>query len=145
METTKSQKIHKFEKIIKAFSRENFYRQFQQEYQRAQLDVTRCFFLQFFVRQVRWSVTPNILGFNKLLQIVVLPIYCHSKKLLSQSLFTLLYVQRLFNMSCCQSVLQSNYTLYTSFCIISNTNFQNQFGNINLMMIFQTERNAQFQ
>ena len=33
--------------------------------------------------------------------------------------------------SCCQSVLLSNYTLYTSFCTISNTNFQNQFCNIN--------------
>ena len=29
-----------------------------QEYQKAQLDVAQCFFLQFFVRQVRWSVTP---------------------------------------------------------------------------------------
>ena len=29
--------------------------------------------------------------------------------------------------SCCQSILLSNYTLYTSFCTISNTNFQIQF------------------
>ena len=32
--------------------------------------------------------------------------------------------------SCCQSVLLSNYTLYTSFCTISNTNFEIQFCNI---------------
>ena len=32
--------------------------------------------------------------------------------------------------SCCQSVLLSNYTLHTSFCTISNTNFQIQFCNI---------------
>ena len=32
--------------------------------------------------------------------------------------------------SCCQSVLLSNYTLYTSFCTISYTNFQIQFCNI---------------
>ena len=30
----------------------------EQEYMRAQLDVAQWLFLQFFVRQVRWSVTP---------------------------------------------------------------------------------------
>ena len=30
----------------------------------------------------------------------------------------------------CQSILLSNYTLYTSFCMISNTKFQIQFCNI---------------
>ena len=33
--------------------------------------------------------------------------------------------------SCYQSILLSNYTLYTSFCMISSTNFQIQFCNIN--------------
>ena len=33
--------------------------------------------------------------------------------------------------SCCQSVLLSNYTLYTLFCSTSNTNFQIHFCNIN--------------
>ena len=35
-----------------------FVRIFDQECQKAQLDVAQCFFLQFLVRQVHWSLTP---------------------------------------------------------------------------------------